>query len=187
MRAPYVQEWNLSIEQRVKGFTIEGRYVGNHATKQYRAFDFNQVVIFENGFLADFRRAQSNGFLAQRASGSFNPNYNPAISGSQVLTFFPQLPGGGNLTAAVNQSFLQQGAVGEMANNYQITRATLDPYFDRVAATLGVSPVPTTTPIPKRDALHAKITALLCELTAYDLMQTLYQMQQSRPRTVFRG
>jgi hypothetical protein len=37
------------------------------------------------------------------------------------------------------------------------------------------------------DALHAKVTALLCELTAYDLMQTLYQMQQARPRTVFRG
>jgi hypothetical protein len=37
------------------------------------------------------------------------------------------------------------------------------------------------------DALHAKVTALLCELTAYDLMQTLYQMQQARPRTVFHG
>ena len=37
------------------------------------------------------------------------------------------------------------------------------------------------------DALHAKVTALLCELTAYDLMQTLYQMQQARPQTAFRG
>ena len=37
------------------------------------------------------------------------------------------------------------------------------------------------------DALHAKVTELLCELTAYDLMQTLHQMQQARPKTVFRG
>lgn len=37
------------------------------------------------------------------------------------------------------------------------------------------------------DALHAKVTELLCELTAHDLMQMLYQMQQSRPKTVFRG
>ncbi len=37
------------------------------------------------------------------------------------------------------------------------------------------------------DALHAQITALLCELTAYDLMQTLHQMQRARPRTAFRG
>ncbi len=37
------------------------------------------------------------------------------------------------------------------------------------------------------DALHAKVTELLCELTAYDLMQTLHQMQQTRPKTIFRG
>jgi hypothetical protein len=37
------------------------------------------------------------------------------------------------------------------------------------------------------DTLHAKVTSLLCELTAYDLMQTVYQMQQARPRTKFRG
>lgn len=37
------------------------------------------------------------------------------------------------------------------------------------------------------DALHAKVTDLLCELTAYDLMQMLREMQQSRPQTKFRG
>lgn len=37
------------------------------------------------------------------------------------------------------------------------------------------------------DALHAKVTQLLCELTAYDLMQVFHQMQQSRPKTAFRG
>jgi cholesterol oxidase len=41
-----------------------------------------------------------------------------------------------------------------------ITRAVLEPYFDRVATTLGVSPVPTLTAIPKRDALHAAAAAL---------------------------
>ncbi len=37
------------------------------------------------------------------------------------------------------------------------------------------------------DALHSKVTELLCELTAHDLMQMLHQMQQARPKTVFRG
>lgn len=37
------------------------------------------------------------------------------------------------------------------------------------------------------DALHAKITRLLCELTAYDLMQTIAAMQAARPKTAFRG
>lgn len=37
------------------------------------------------------------------------------------------------------------------------------------------------------DALHEKVTQLLCELTAYDLMQTLFSLQEARPKTVFRG
>ena len=37
------------------------------------------------------------------------------------------------------------------------------------------------------DALHAKVTQLLCELTAYDLMQVFSQMQHARPKTTFRG
>jgi hypothetical protein len=37
------------------------------------------------------------------------------------------------------------------------------------------------------DELHDKVTRLLCELTAYDLMQMMHTMQESRPKTVFRG
>lgn len=37
------------------------------------------------------------------------------------------------------------------------------------------------------DALHGKVTQLLCELTAYDLMQVMHAMHQARPKTVFRG
>jgi hypothetical protein len=36
-------------------------------------------------------------------------------------------------------------------------------------------------------ALHAKVTELLCELTVYDFMQSLYAIQQSRPKTTFVG
>ena len=37
------------------------------------------------------------------------------------------------------------------------------------------------------DALHEKVTQLLCELTAYDIMQMFVTMQQARPQTTFRG
>jgi hypothetical protein len=36
-------------------------------------------------------------------------------------------------------------------------------------------------------ALHEKVTKLLCELTAYDLMNVLHVMGTSRPKTKFRG
>jgi hypothetical protein len=37
------------------------------------------------------------------------------------------------------------------------------------------------------DALHEKVTRLLCELAAYDAMQMIYMMQEARPKTAFRG
>ena len=37
------------------------------------------------------------------------------------------------------------------------------------------------------DALHAKVTHLLCELTAYDVMQVLHSLGTARPQTTFRG
>jgi len=37
------------------------------------------------------------------------------------------------------------------------------------------------------NAAHAKVTQLLCELTAYDLMNMLYALEQARPKTTFHG
>jgi hypothetical protein len=119
LRTPYVQQWNLSIQREVKGFILEGRYVANHATDGLRAIDYNQVIINQNGFLADFKRAENNGFLAAAAGQGFNPVYNPAISGSQPLTVFPKLAFGGLLNLPIVQSFIQTGQAGELAAIYQ--------------------------------------------------------------------
>jgi hypothetical protein len=37
------------------------------------------------------------------------------------------------------------------------------------------------------DKLHAKVTELMCELTARTLMHVFYEMEKARPRTAFRG
>jgi hypothetical protein len=37
------------------------------------------------------------------------------------------------------------------------------------------------------DEQHAKVTQLLCELTAYNIMQTLNTLQSARPHAVFKG
>lgn len=37
------------------------------------------------------------------------------------------------------------------------------------------------------DKLHAEVTQLLCELTAYNLMQTLANFSQARPQAKFVG
>jgi hypothetical protein len=37
------------------------------------------------------------------------------------------------------------------------------------------------------DEQHGAVTRLLCELTAYDIMQLLHTLEQARPKTAFRG
>ncbi len=119
MRTPYVQQWSLGVQHQIKANIVELRYVGNHGTKLIRALDYNQVVIRENGFLDDFRRAQSNGFLSLAVGRGFNPAYNAAISGSQQLTVFPRLTLGGLLDNATVQQQIRQGEVGSLGELYQ--------------------------------------------------------------------
>jgi hypothetical protein len=72
LRSPYVQQWSLGYEREVtRNMAFEVRYVGNHALKVWRANNFNEVNIFENGFLQEFLNAQKN--LALRGGTSFAP------------------------------------------------------------------------------------------------------------------
>ncbi len=113
---PYVQQWNIGVEHAIGSTVFAVRYVGNHGTKLLRAFDLNQVIIKD--ILPDFKNAQNNGFLAQKATGSFNPTYNAAIPGSVPLPYFGQLASGGLLTNATVQSDIQTGQVGTLADLY---------------------------------------------------------------------
>jgi hypothetical protein len=94
--------------------------VGNHATKAFRAYDVNPEIIRQNGFLDDFRRAQSNGNLARQATGVFDPKYNPNILGSQPLLVFPQLLAGGLLDNPIVRDLIQTGRAGQAAFTYQV-------------------------------------------------------------------
>jgi hypothetical protein len=122
LRTPYVQQWNFSLEHDFWGTVVAVRYLGNHGVKELRAIDFNQVNIRAGGFLDDFLRARSNGNLARAATGVFNPNYNSAIPGSQVLTVFPLLVNGGGLNTTSVRTAIDQGAPGALANTYQTGR-----------------------------------------------------------------
>ena len=73
LRTPYVQQWSFGYERELtRNMAVEARYVGNHAIKVWRANNFNEVNIFENGFLQEFLNAQRN--LAARGGTSFAPN-----------------------------------------------------------------------------------------------------------------
>lgn len=118
LTTPYVQQWNLSVQRSIKNMLVDVRYVGNHGTKEIRAFDYNQVQIGQ--LLQPFQQAANNGWLAKAATGSFNATYNPSIAGSQPTPFFNAMPNSGYLTNSSVASYLQTGQVGELANFYQI-------------------------------------------------------------------
>lgn len=119
LRAPYLQQWNLGIQRQLGWRTVvEARYVGNKGTKLLRAFDFNQIIIRENGFLEDSIRARDNGLLALEAVGFFDPSYNPMVEGSQPLTVYPRLFGGGYLQFPVVGNLIRQGQIGQLAALY---------------------------------------------------------------------
>jgi len=122
LRTPYVQEWKFTIQHEIKSTIIEARYVGNHATKLLRGFDYNQEQIPAN-FMSDFLKAQQNGLLAQQLTGTFNPAYNRGIPGSQPLPVFTDIggPGGGGfLSNGTIQSDIQTGQVADLGYLYQI-------------------------------------------------------------------
>jgi hypothetical protein len=121
IKTPYVQQWNLSI-QRDLGWntTLTVSYIGNHGVGLFRAIDVNELLLQQNGFLADFNRARSNGFLALAAnpSGGFVPDFNSGIAGSQPLTVFPNLFAGGAIDNPTVSNLIFQGQVGTLASLY---------------------------------------------------------------------
>jgi hypothetical protein len=108
IRTPYVEQWNLSIQRDLgRSTSLMIGYVGNHGVGLFRAIDVNQLDFTKNGFLADFNRARSNGFLSLAANGTFDPLYSGA--GSQPLTVFPLLFASGGIDShnAFNSQFFQ--------------------------------------------------------------------------------
>jgi hypothetical protein len=119
LHRPYVQQYSIGIQHEVLRSVLEARYVGNHVVGAYRAFDYNQVQLQNNGFLADFLKAQSNGFLSMSLGKSFNPAFSALIPGSQQLTVLNKFSNRGDLTDPNVIYYLQTGQAGELANYYQ--------------------------------------------------------------------
>jgi hypothetical protein len=120
LRTPYVQQWSVGIQHGIGRTIFDVRYVGNHSTKLFRAYNLNPVEIRDNGFLDDLVRARSNGNLARKSTGVFDPGYNSNIAGSQQLKVFPLLPYGGLLFNPLVRSLIDTGEAGQLGFIYHV-------------------------------------------------------------------
>jgi len=100
LRSPYAHQYSFGIEREIfKDTALEIRYQGNFAPNTWRAFDINEVNVFENGFLQEFLNAQRN--LAARGGASFAPG----CAGCVPLPIFDKFFGlvtGGTAVAATS-------------------------------------------------------------------------------------
>lgn len=134
LRVPYVQQWSFGIEREIANNTaLEVRYVGNHAIKVFRAVDFNEVNIYENGFLNEFLGAQKN--LAINGGTNFAPGAAGTVALPTLSTLFTGLSAANGFSSSTFITQLNNNNVGAMAFNlanlatYRANRANLAPNF----------------------------------------------------------
>ncbi len=147
---PYVQEWNLGIQRQLgRSNVLELRYVGHRSVHQWIQTDPNEVNIFENGFLNQFKAAQAN--LAINLTHGINSFANNGFAGQQPLPIFDaafagEASGGSGVPLAdyANGGFindLNRGAAGALASQLAYPFGTV-PYICNL---VGSSLSPCTT------------------------------------------
>jgi hypothetical protein len=130
IQQPYSESWNLGIQRSIgRSRVLEIRYTGNRSIHQWINIDPNEVNIFENGFLTEFKQAQAN----LSSSVQANPNNpNPSFEGTPgSLKIMNAAFGGAGASDFTNAQFvryLQTGQAGALANVLSGINGTV-PYF----------------------------------------------------------
>ncbi len=131
LETPYVQQWSLGYEREIFPKTaFEVRYSANRATKVWRAVDYNEINIFENGFLQEFLGAQSNLAIFRAANPTCDMpggpvcNFgNTGLPGQVNLpwmsAFFTGATLANSFTNATFKSHLGNNNVGSIASTLQ--------------------------------------------------------------------
>ncbi len=115
LRSPYIENWYFGLQRQLPGNTVvEANYVGNHSIHMWMNYDMNEVNIFENGFLSEFKIAQAN--LAANGGTSFADNTGAA--GVQSLPIEDQAFGQGSsaFTNPTYIGYLTSGQAAALAN-----------------------------------------------------------------------
>ena len=128
IRQPYTSSWTVGIQRDLGGQrAIEVRYNGNRTRNQWLAHNINEVNIFENGFLDEFKNAQTN--LSINQAAGVNSFANRGLPGQVNLPILTATGIAFTDATAINQ--LRNGQAGSLAN----TLATNRDFFCRMVGT----------------------------------------------------
>jgi hypothetical protein len=151
IKQPYTESWNLGIQRQLgRGNALEVRYIGNRSVHQWVGLDLNEVNIMENGFLTQFKQAQTNlnvnaanGYTG--ASGAHAQTFaNLGFAGEGPTPIFDAAFAGEGASSSLgvpsdygNSQFitwLQQGQAGSFANAMASPFGTTNYYCNLVGA-----------------------------------------------------
>ncbi len=129
---PYIQSWTFGIQRKLgNSRVLEIRYNGNRGLKEWIALNTNEVNIFENGFLQEFKNAQAN-LQINAANGIKNSfAYNGLPGQSQLPIMSAAFNGASTANGFGNSTFityLNTGAAGSFAGRLT-SAAGAAPYF----------------------------------------------------------
>jgi hypothetical protein len=109
LRAPYTVNWNLGFQREVwANGVIEARYVGTQTHLAWRTSNLNEINIFENGFLQEFKNAQSN--LAINTAAGSTGFANQGRPGQVALPIFDAAFGPRGALAAIAAALLSSSS-----------------------------------------------------------------------------
>lgn len=119
IRQPYTESWNLGIQRQLSETkALEVRYIGNRSLRQWIVLNQNEVNIFENGFLTQFKAAQQN--MAINQTNGVTSFANNGYTGQQALPVFDaafagESSGGAGVPLAdyANSNFLNDLTTGQ--------------------------------------------------------------------------
>jgi hypothetical protein len=136
IQQPYTESWNLGVQRQLgESRALEVRYVGSRTLRQWIPIATDEINIFENGFLTQFKAAQQN--LAINKARGINSFANNGFAGQQPTPIFDAAfagEGSGgpgvplrDYAAANFITDLNNGEAGLMASNLAGVGAA--PYF----------------------------------------------------------
>ena len=145
LKMPYVQDWNIRYQRQLTRSTVLSvAYVGNKGTHIYHYQNVNETNTLENGFIDEFKNAQTNlainnglsvaQLTAQPYVSLKTQNFaNTGLPGQVALPLFQTAFGanGSNAALPATSGFqstgyvtdLQQGLVGTLASSLASTSA----------------------------------------------------------------
>jgi hypothetical protein len=61
IQVPYADSWTAGIQRTIsRNMAVEVRYVGTRSRDNWQTLNFNELNVFDNGFIGEFRNAQTN-------------------------------------------------------------------------------------------------------------------------------